>query len=65
MDLDDQELKATREMFKKKEKEAELEKLTNKLTMLHFQDHWDSSDFKFQDELLEKIKRLEKDIDKK
>ena len=64
MDLDDQELEATKELWRRN-KEKELDKLINQLTMLYMQDHWDSSDFKFKDELEEKIKRLEKELDKK
>ena len=63
MDLDDVELKATREMFKKT-KEKELEKLENQLFMLKMQDHWDFSDFQFEAELLEKIRKLQKEVDK-
>lgn len=67
MDLDDVELKATRKMFTKLKKEKQMEKLEdleNKLFMLKMQDSWDDSDFKFEAELLEKIRKLQKEVDK-
>ncbi len=36
-----------------------IEQLEDKLFMLKMQDHWDSSDYKYADELREKIKKLE------
>ena len=35
-----------------------LEELENKLFMLNMKDTWDSSDYKYEDELREKIKKL-------
>lgn len=38
--------------------EETLEELKNKLFMLQMQDTWTSEDYRFEDELLEKIKKL-------
>lgn len=62
-DLDDVELKATRNMFQKDQRK-ELEKLRERLFMLKMQDHWDFSDFQYEMELVNKIRELEKAIDK-
>ena len=36
-----------------------IEQLKERLFMLKMQDHWDSSDYKYADELERKIRRLE------
>ena len=36
-----------------------IEELKDRLFMLKMQDHWDSSDYKYADELEEKIRKLE------
>ena len=36
-----------------------LEQLKDRLFMLKMQDHWDSTDFRYADELEEKIRKLE------
>ena len=36
-----------------------LEQLREKLFILKMQDHWDSSDYRYADELEEKIRKLE------
>ena len=36
-----------------------LEQLKDKLFMLKMQDHWDFEDYRYEDELLEKIRKLE------
>ena len=36
-----------------------LEQLKDRLFILKMQDHWDSSDYRYADELEEKIRRLE------
>lgn len=63
MDLDDQELEATKRILKKT-KEEELEKLRTQLFMLKMQDHWDADDYKFEDEILQEIKKLTNSVDK-
>ena len=37
---------------------SELEKLEHKYFLLEMQDHWDSEDYKYANELKEKIKKL-------
>lgn len=39
-----------------------LEELENKYFMLQMQDSWDSSDYKYADELREKIRKLKEEI---
>ena len=39
----------------------ELEELERKYFLLEMQDHWDSSDYKYAEELREKIKRIKGD----
>lgn len=63
MDLDDDELRATKELFKTN-KENQLKELNEKLFMLMMQDHWEDSDYRYEDELLAKIRKLEKEVDK-
>lgn len=41
--------------------EETLEQLENRYFMLQMQDRWDSSDYRFADELREKIKKLKGD----
>lgn len=36
-----------------------IEQLKDRLFILKMQDHWDSSDYRYADELEEKIRRLE------
>ena len=38
-----------------------LEQLENDYFMLQMQDHWDSSDYRYADELREEIRRLKAD----
>ena len=38
-----------------------IEELENRLFMLKMQDHWDSSDYKYEDELNEKIRKLKEE----
>ena len=38
-----------------------LEELEHKYFMLQMQDHWDSSDYKYAEELREKIKKVKAD----
>lgn len=38
-----------------------LEELEDKYFMLQMQDHWDSSDYRYADELREEIRRLKAD----
>ena len=38
-----------------------LEELEHKYFMLQMQDHWDSSDYKYAEELREKMKKVKKD----
>lgn len=40
----------------------ELEELERKYFLLEMQDHWDSEDYKYAEELREKIKRIKGDI---
>lgn len=65
MDLDDIELKATKELFSIKDKEEKLEELKEDLFMLEMKDHWEFSDFQYETKLLNKIRELENSIDKK
>lgn len=44
------------------EKIEELEKLEQKYFLLQMQDHWDSADYKYAEELREKIKRCKSEI---
>lgn len=37
---------------------SELEQLEHKYFLLEMQDHWDSNDYRYADELKEKIKKL-------
>ena len=39
-----------------------LEELEHKYVMLEMQDSWDSSDYKYADELREKIKKLREEM---
>ncbi len=39
-----------------------LEELEHKYFMLQMQDHWDSSDYRYADELREKIRKLKEEI---
>lgn len=39
----------------------ELEELERKYFLLEMQDHWDSEDYKYAEELREKIKRIKGD----
>lgn len=63
MDLDDQELQATKNLFLNNKK-RELKQLKYDLFMLNMKDHWEFSDYQYEDKLLNKIRELEKDIDK-
>lgn len=45
--------------------ESELEKLEHKYFLLQMQDHWDSSDYKYANELREEIKRCKDAIKQK
>lgn len=42
--------------------ESTLEELEHKYFMLQMQDHWDSSDYRYADELREKIRRLKEEM---
>ena len=44
--------------------ENELEKLESQYFMLQMKDTWDSSDYRFADELKEKIKNIKNNVDK-
>ena len=39
-----------------------LEELEHKYFMLQMQDHWDSSDYRYADELREKIRKLKEEM---
>lgn len=75
-DLDDEELDATlrlhnllnkkqqEEHKKLKELKLELKDLDKRYYMLNMKDHWDSEDYKYSDELIQKMGEIKKDIDK-